>query len=142
MFKLILLGDGLSMKMLSAVAAVMDKDFKKRLTERDIAIVIKTLDGRNAVTYRLQGGRISSIGRDHPDPDMCLTWSSAGDALRTALHLSPQRMVKAWIDAFRHDRLKIECKLEPFLWFSQTLTRMLIVYCDRSRPKKFLFINS
>lgn len=142
MFKLILFGVGLAMQAMYGLAGIMDKDFKKRLQERNIAIVIKTLDGKNARTYLLQGGKLSSIGRDHPDPDVCLALSSALDAYRMVLHLSPERMVKALVGAFRDGKLKIEFKIEPFLWFSQTLTRMLTVFCDRTKPKRFLFINT
>jgi hypothetical protein len=142
MLKLILSGCGLSLKMLYAIAGIMDKDFKKRRQERSISIVIKTLDGKTAMTYLLQGGKISVVGRDCPDPDVCIAWSSALDLYHMVLHLSPERMVKSFVDAIREGKLKIECKVEPLLWFSQTLTQMLGVYCDRSKPKKFLFINS
>lgn len=142
MFKCILYCLGIGMKMMYAVAAFMDKDFKNRLMQRNIAIVIKTLDGKNARTYLLQGGKISSVGRVLPDPDVCVTLSSAKDLYRTMRHLSPQRMIKSFVDMIRDGKLKIECKIEPCIWFSETLTKMLMVYCDRSKPKKFLIINT
>jgi hypothetical protein len=142
MFKLMLMVFGLSMKTLYSMAAIMDKDFKNRLKERDIAIVIKTLDGKNARTYLLRGGRISSLGKDHHDPDLCIAWSSALDFYRTIVHISPKVMVKSFIGAFRDGKLKIECKVGPFVWFSQTLNQMLAVFCDRTKPKKFFIINA
>lgn len=142
MFKLILFGVGLSMQAVYGIAGIMDKDFKKRLQERDLAIVMKTRDGKTAVTYLLRGGKFSSVARDTQDPDMCVTLSSARDVFRSVLHLSPKRMVKSLVGLIRDGKLKIEFKLASFVWFSQTLTQMLTVFSDRSKPKKFLFINA
>lgn len=142
MLKCMLWGFGISMKMLYALAALMDKNFKNRLKERNMQIVIKTKDGSVARTFSLQGGVISSAARDCADPDLCITWGTSGTLFGILLKLKPEKVIKAGVDAIKSGDLKVEFKVAPFMWFSKTLMQMMTVFTDRTKPKKFLFINA
>ena len=142
MLKIMLFCFGVSMKMIYALAALMDRNFKNRLKERNMHIVIKTRDGKVARTFSLQGGKISSAGRDCADPDLCITWGTSGTLFGILLKLKPEEVIKAGVDAIKSGDLKVEFKVASFMWFSQTLTQMMTVFCDRSKQKKFLFINA
>lgn len=127
-FRLLLYCFGLLMRIIYNRAARKDAAFRKRLTERNISIVIKTADGKKARQYILRNGEISSAGKDHPDPDISIIWSSATRALFTLLKPTPKIFMEAIRYAIINDKLKIEFKIEPFSWFATTFRQMMTVF--------------
>lgn len=130
MFKFLLWNFGIMMKLMYLFASVLDSSFRKRLNQRNISIVIKTKNNRKVRQYLLKEGNIYHEGKDHPDPDLSIVWSSASAAYLTFLKPTPKMMIKSFTNAILNNRLRIEFKVEPFVWFLMTFRQMMNVYLN------------
>ncbi len=106
MFKIFLFKMGFFLKKLLALASFMDDSFRNRLNSRNLTVLIKTKNGREAVHYALENGQVKLKGRNHPDPDITITFASGKDACLMLLKPAPKYLGESFIDALIKNDLK------------------------------------
>lgn len=92
--------------------------FRERLKEKNFVAQFKTLDSSRGRYFEFRGGRVSSKGRIHPNPDVCLMFKSAQHGFEL---LMPPIDYLQQIEAIKNFILLAEGPDELAVWFSQTM---------------------
>jgi molybdopterin guanine dinucleotide-containing S/N-oxide reductase-like protein len=117
-FSIILFG----LEILIRFTALRHKSFKNRLKEKDFIAQIKVKDDSQGRYFIFKRGRIRSKKGIHPNPDICMTFTSAELGVRL---LKLPRNQLAMIDAMKNFQLGLEGPDELTMWFSETINLTL-----------------
>ena len=108
--------------LLIRVSAMLHPAFKERLREKNFTAQIKTNDRALARSYTFEDGKVISRPGIHPNPDVTITYRSAGLVVKLVV---PWRDQLEQINAMKNFQLGLEGPDELTMWFMETLSLML-----------------
>lgn len=127
-FNFLLFCLNVALKTLFIIASIRSRSFRKKLERNRFALLIKTIDGKNARYYRIVAGMMKSRKGDYPDPDVSVVWADTRAFNSILFKINPLSMAKGIIDAIQDNKLVIEADLESAGWFLMMMGEMLLVY--------------
>ena len=98
--------------------------FREKMREKNITVQIKVMDNSEGRYYIFKNGKVSSKGGIHPNPDMCLTFSTAELFLKLA---TPPLSQLKMINAMKNFHIVQEGDDENFIWFMGLLNMIMTV---------------
>jgi molybdopterin guanine dinucleotide-containing S/N-oxide reductase-like protein len=122
-FSLLLLG----LEKILKWAARKYPSFQGRLKEKSFTAQVKIKDNSIGRYFTFSDGKIISKASIHPDPDICMTFTSAELGARL---LTPWRSQLDQINALKNFALEMTGPDELTQWFTDTLSEMLAVGKD------------
>jgi molybdopterin guanine dinucleotide-containing S/N-oxide reductase-like protein len=143
LFSIILLG----LEKIIKFTAWRHPTFKNRLKEKDFRAQIKTQDNSQGRCFTFKQGQVTSKRGIHSSPDLCLTFRSADLGVKllmpiclrfvsdrlAAILLPPPGPQLAMINAMKNFQLTMEAPDELFMWFSETLNKILTTGIEYGR---------
>ena len=93
-----------------------DPEFKKRVSEKNCTVQIKTADNSRGRYYTFNNGEITTNKGIAADPTVSLVWENAAIAFEV---LSSQDQAKR-MEALQSGKLKLEGDGATALWFTET----------------------
>jgi len=96
--------------------------FKERLKEKNFTAQLKIKDNSVGRYFTFSAGKVASKGGIHPNPDICMTFTSAASAVRL---LVPWRNQLDMINAMKNFVLEMTGPEVLTQWFTDTLSLMM-----------------
>ena len=109
------------------ITALRSRRFREKLSERDIAIVMRSKDGAIARTLRCSGGKIRSKKGHAEDVVSNITWASPAAGSRTMLKMV-KGDTKALVNAVMKKDLMPEGDATGVRWFLDVVTLLSKIY--------------
>jgi trimethylamine-N-oxide reductase (cytochrome c) len=119
----LLLGVSLAMN----YTALRHPSFKQRLREKKFVAQVKVKDNSVGRSYRFGKGRVTSRPGIHDNPDMTISFKTAGLGVKL---LTPPVDHMAFINAMKNFALQMEGEDELTQWFTDTISIMTTVRWD------------
>ncbi len=118
--------------LLLKVSSWISSSFKKRLREKDMSLVIRTVDGRYSRSYTFSRGVVTSRSGSLKDPDFSMIWRDAqtGSRIMFQAKNGPNPIMKA----INNKDLLLEGDAAALTWFVLTLNQMAGIYLKKQSP--------
>lgn len=122
LFQLMLFGLYVMLK----VSSWISKPFRARLKEKNMTMVIRTVDGCYGRTYTFNNGKITSKSGAVDNPDFAMIWSDPKIAAKVLMQASKGPQVI--MTAMGKKKLTLAGDASAMQWFILTMDKMKNVY--------------
>lgn len=142
-FRIMLFGFGLALKLSFMFASFKDADFKKRLQNKNFLMQVKMKNENTGRFYKLDKGKIISKGKISPEaPSILIEWEDASTAMKTLLNKDPKVLIKSLTGAITSGKLAVEMEYASTFSFVESVKDMAGVYSGFLPViKKFPYVN-
>ncbi|MBN1289067.1 MAG: hypothetical protein JXA49_05460 [Actinobacteria bacterium] len=126
----LLLGVGLALRLLFAVASLRSGSFRDNLKHEVFTLLIKSNDLDITRHYRLEGGRFKSKAADCQNPDLSIVWSDSKAFARTFFNLNPLAIVRGFAQSLTSGSVAVKVNMEAAQVFFLAMGEMIGVYMN------------
>jgi len=109
-------------------------DFKEKIREKDITLVIKTKDGKRGRSFTFKDGKVFSKRGVGGEPVFSLVWITASDGSRIMTDMVKGKS-KALMDAVSNGQLLLEGNAGMVMWFLGIMNKMMKYYSKKPSGK-------
>ncbi|MBN1615554.1 MAG: SCP2 sterol-binding domain-containing protein [Deltaproteobacteria bacterium] len=95
-------------------------DFKKKISEKNCTIQIKTADNKIGRYYTFSNGAVTSTGGIAPNPTAAMVWIDAATAFKVLASGDDTKGMQA----FQDGSLKLEGDPETAFWFTEVAKQL------------------